>query len=64
MSDYIAPKDFQKAEGVEDWRLTSEGACAFFRTGSFAESAKLIQAISELAGVKDHRPASMCDTTA
>jgi 4a-hydroxytetrahydrobiopterin dehydratase len=57
MSDYMAPKDFQKAEGVEDWRLTSEGACAFFGTGSFAESAQLVQAISELAGVEDHRPA-------
>ena len=57
MTDYIAPKDFQAAEGVEDWRLTSEGACAFFRTGSFVESAKLVQAISELPGVEDHRPA-------
>jgi 4a-hydroxytetrahydrobiopterin dehydratase len=37
MSDYIAPKDFQKAEGVEDWRLTSEGACALFRTEQMDE---------------------------
>jgi 4a-hydroxytetrahydrobiopterin dehydratase len=42
--------------GVEDWRLTSEGATAFFRTRSFAESARFVQAISELQGVEEHRP--------
>jgi 4a-hydroxytetrahydrobiopterin dehydratase len=56
MSDQISPAQFYAAEGVEDWRLTSEGATAFFRTGSFAESARLVQAISELPGVEDHRP--------
>jgi len=57
MTDYITPKQFFESEGVEDWRLTSEGACAYFRTASFAEGAKLVQAISDLDGVEDHRPA-------
>jgi len=56
MSDYISPKQFDESEGVEDWRLTSEGATAFFRTRSFAESARFVQAISELPGVEEHRP--------
>ena len=56
MNDPITPSQFNEAEGVEDWRLTSEGATAFFRTRSFAESARLVQTISELQGVEDHRP--------
>jgi 4a-hydroxytetrahydrobiopterin dehydratase len=56
MTDPITPSQFQEAEGAEDWRLTSEGATAFFRTRSFAESARFVQAISELQGVEDHRP--------
>jgi 4a-hydroxytetrahydrobiopterin dehydratase len=56
MTDPITPSQFHQAEGVNDWRLTSEGATAFFRTRSFAESAHFVQAISELHGVEDHRP--------
>jgi 4a-hydroxytetrahydrobiopterin dehydratase len=56
MTDPITPSQFHQAEGVEDWRVTSEGATAFFRTRSFAESARFIQAISELQGVEQHRP--------
>src|SRR5512146_3560436 len=56
MTDQITPSQFHKAKGVEDWRLTSEGATAFFRTSSFAESARFVQAISELSGVEEHRP--------
>jgi 4a-hydroxytetrahydrobiopterin dehydratase len=56
MTDQITPSNFHEAEGIEDWRLTSEGATAFFRTRSFAESARFVQAISELQGVEDHRP--------
>jgi 4a-hydroxytetrahydrobiopterin dehydratase len=56
MTDLITPSQFHQAEGVNDWRLTSEGATAFFRTRSFAESAHFVQAISQLQGVEDHRP--------
>lgn len=56
MNDPIPPSQFEAAEGVEDWRLTSEGAIAFFRTRSFAESARFVQAIGELQGIEDHRP--------
>lgn len=56
MTDQITPSQFHAADGVEDWRLTSEGATAFFRTRSFAESARFVQAIGELEGIEDHRP--------
>ncbi|MDP8904647.1 MAG: 4a-hydroxytetrahydrobiopterin dehydratase [Chloroflexota bacterium] len=57
MSEPISLEEFQQAEDTGDWRLISEGACAFFRTDSLADSVKLVQAIGELPGVEDHRPA-------
>jgi 4a-hydroxytetrahydrobiopterin dehydratase len=56
MTDYISAKQFDDSEGVEDWRVIGDGACAYFRTGSFAEGARLVQAISELPGVDVHSP--------
>lgn len=41
MSERISPRQFHEADGVEDWRVVGEGACAFFRTGSFADGALL-----------------------
>jgi 4a-hydroxytetrahydrobiopterin dehydratase len=57
MTDRISPSQFHTAEGLEDWRVLSEGAFAFFRTGSFTESVRLVQAIGQLDGVDDHPPA-------
>ncbi|HSJ51610.1 MAG TPA: VOC family protein [Actinomycetota bacterium] len=57
MDDRISPQRFQEAEGAEDWRVVGDGACTFFGTGSFAESAALVQSIAELDGVADHPPA-------
>jgi 4a-hydroxytetrahydrobiopterin dehydratase len=56
MTDGITARQFSESEGVEDWRVVGDGACAFFRTGSFAASARLVGAISELAGLDDHHP--------
>jgi 4a-hydroxytetrahydrobiopterin dehydratase len=56
MTEGITPQQFHDAEGVEDWRVLGEGACTYFRTGSFAAGARLVQAISELAGLDDHHP--------
>ena len=55
MTDGISPRQFHEAAGVEDWRVVGDGACAFFRTGSFAASG-LVQAISGLAGLDDRPP--------
>ena len=56
MTDRISPTQFRESEGVEDWRVLGDGANAYFRTGSFAVGARLMQAISELPGVDDIRP--------
>jgi len=56
MTDQISPKQFRESEGVEDWRVLGDGANAYFRTGSFAVGARLMQAISELPGMEDLRP--------
>ena len=56
MTEGISPRQFYEAEGVEDWRVLGEGACTYFRTWSFAAGARLVQAISELAGLDDHHP--------
>src|SRR6266480_772828 len=56
MSDWITARRFHESEGVEDWRVVGEGACAHFRTGSFAAGARLVKAISELATLDDHHP--------
>ena len=55
-ADGISPREFHEADGAEDWRVLAEGACAFFRTGSFADSASLTGAIADLDGVADHPP--------
>jgi len=54
-ADRLSPMDFEAAAG-DDWRVVGEGACAFYRTGSFAAGARLVQAIGELPGVGDQRP--------
>ena len=56
MTERITLRQFHEAAGVEDWRVLSEGACTYFRTGSFAAGARLVHAIGELAGLDDHHP--------
>lgn len=51
--DRIFSADFHAAEGAEDWRVLPEGAYAFFRTDSFAASARFVDAISGLIGDGD-----------
>ena len=57
MSEPISPRQFEGADGVDDWRVLSEGACALFRTRSMATAARLVAAIGGLDGIDEHRPA-------
>jgi 4a-hydroxytetrahydrobiopterin dehydratase len=50
MSDRVYSAEFHAAEGAEVWRVLPEGAHAFFRTDSFAASARFVGAIGELLG--------------
>jgi 4a-hydroxytetrahydrobiopterin dehydratase len=57
MTERITPRQFHQAEGVEDWRvLVGGGACAHFRTGSFAAGVALVDAIGRLADAANHHP--------
>jgi len=56
MSEPIEARRFHESDVVDDWRVVGEGACAYFRTGSFAKGARLVQAISELANLDAHHP--------
>jgi len=49
VSERISISAFTGAEGTQDWRVLGDGATAFFRTGSFAASARLVEAIAPLA---------------
>jgi 4a-hydroxytetrahydrobiopterin dehydratase len=57
MDDAITIRQFHESQGADAWRVLSEGAAAFFRTGSFAESARFVAAIGALDGIDDHPPA-------
>jgi 4a-hydroxytetrahydrobiopterin dehydratase len=57
VTERITPQRFREAEGVEDWRVLSEGACALFRTGSFETAAAFVEAVSRLAGLDDQHAA-------
>jgi 4a-hydroxytetrahydrobiopterin dehydratase len=56
MSGRLSPRQFSEVDGVEGWRVLGEGACAYFRTGSFTAGARLVHAIGELAGLGEHHP--------
>ena len=54
MTEQISPKQFYEAEGVDDWRLVgSDGATAYFPTGSLVVGARLAQAIVALPRVDE-----------
>ena len=47
---------FHDAVGVEDWRVLFSGAHAYFHVGSFAEAARFVAAIADVAEVVGHFP--------
>ena len=52
----ITARAFHAAVGVEDWRVLFSGAHAYFGVRSFAEGARLVAAIAEVAEVVGHFP--------
>ena len=56
MTERITPRQFHEAGGVEDWRVLFGGACAHFRTGSFAAGVALVDAIGRLADAAPPHP--------
>jgi 4a-hydroxytetrahydrobiopterin dehydratase len=56
MTTRITPQQFHESEGVDDWRVLFNGACASFRTGSFATGIALVDVIGTLADAANHHP--------
>ena len=56
MTERITAEQFHAAAGVADWRVLFDGAGAYFRTGSFAAGAALVDAIGALDGIGNHYP--------
>jgi 4a-hydroxytetrahydrobiopterin dehydratase len=56
MTERITPQAFLAADGVDDWRVVSGAACAYFGTGSFRAGVALVDAIGELADAANHHP--------
>ena len=52
----ITARQFLESDGVEDWRVVGDGACACFRTGSVEEGSQLVRAIGELPDINESRP--------
>lgn len=57
-SGRITAGEFHEAGGVDDWRvlLFFNGACTYFRTGSFETGLALVTKIGELADAANHHP--------
>jgi 4a-hydroxytetrahydrobiopterin dehydratase len=59
MSEQVVPitaNDFERAEGVGDWRVLGDGAHVSYRTATFTESLRLVAAIGSLPGIDAHPP--------
>ncbi len=52
----VTGRAFHEAGGVDDWRVLFWGAHAYFRTGSFAQGARLVAAIAEVADATGRYP--------
>ncbi len=47
---------FHDADGVEDWRVLFSGAHAYYRVASFAEGARFVTVIADIAQAVGHDP--------
>ncbi|MDY0908670.1 VOC family protein [Microbacterium sp. CFBP9034] len=55
-SSRMTAKAFHDSPGVEDWRVLFWGAHAFYLTASFAEAARFVTAIADVAASVGHDP--------
>jgi len=54
--EQVSPREFHETAGLEDWRVLGDGACAYFRTGSFEAGARFVQALVALDGLGERHP--------
>jgi 4a-hydroxytetrahydrobiopterin dehydratase len=46
-------REFQEA--AKDWRVVSDGGCAFFRTSSLSQAAAFVEALAQVPNLSEHR---------
>ena len=56
MTETITATQFHESEGVEDWRVVTYVALAYFRTKSFAKGVELVDEVGRLADAANHHP--------
>jgi 4a-hydroxytetrahydrobiopterin dehydratase len=56
MNEPISPMKFHDHEGVEDWRVIGDGACAFYRVSTLGGAARFVEGIASLLDAHDARP--------
>lgn len=56
MVERISAEQFHGATGIDDWRVLSRGATAYFATNSFARGVELVEEIARLAEGANHHP--------
>jgi 4a-hydroxytetrahydrobiopterin dehydratase len=56
MPTQITDREFQTAEGVDDWRVLFWGAKALFRTPDFATGVRFVDRIAAIAAEVGHSP--------
>lgn len=52
----ITAGDFERADGLGDWRVLSDGAYVAYRTTTLAERVRLVAAIGSVPGIEAHPP--------
>lgn len=52
----LTPLQFERAEGIADWRALNAGADAWFDTGSHRAGAAFVRRVAELAEAAGHHP--------
>jgi 4a-hydroxytetrahydrobiopterin dehydratase len=55
-TDGLTIAEFEGGGGTEDWAVVSDGATAFYPTGSLAASATFVAAIAAIDGIEAERP--------
>src|SRR3954468_14897483 len=53
MSEPMKIRDFQDA--AQDWRVVSDGACAFYVTSSLGQAAAFVEALAQVPNMSEHR---------
>jgi 4a-hydroxytetrahydrobiopterin dehydratase len=56
MGENMTIRQFRESEGMHEWPVIGDGACTFFATRALQESAGLVEAISRIPGIEEHRP--------